>query len=109
MRWPNGQLNGPPSIYAPNAPDGGRHVCEVFDNGQLDANARLIAAAPAMLAALRDIETIGGAGVIERRETGKPTWHALDAIKDAARAAIARTRNGGKNEQKQFDANRVIP
>jgi hypothetical protein len=54
----------------------------------------MIAAAPAMLAALRDIETIGGAGVIERRETGKPTWHALDAIKDAARAAIARAEGG---------------
>ena len=55
-----------------------------------EANARLIAAAPELLAALRELADIGEAGVIERRETGKPTWGALDAIQTIARAAIAK-------------------
>lgn len=55
-----------------------------------DANSRLLAAAPEMLDALRELANIGEAGVIERRETGKPTWSALDAIKSIARAALAK-------------------
>lgn len=53
FRYPNGQLNGTPSVYAPNGNDGGRHVCQVYDNGQLEANARLIAAAPDLLGSLK--------------------------------------------------------
>lgn len=53
------------------------------------ANARLIASAPDLLAALKDIVAICKDGVIERRETGKPTWQALDAMAEIARAAIA--------------------
>ena len=40
--------------------------------------------------ALRSIETMSAGGVIERRETGKPTWYALTAICDTARATLAR-------------------
>jgi len=52
------------------------------------ANARLISSAPALLAALRALAEIGAAGVVEKRETGKPTWSALDAVTNIARAAI---------------------
>ena len=54
------------------------------------ANARLIAAAPDLLAALHELAEIGEGGVIERRETGKPTWSALEAVATIARAAIAK-------------------
>jgi len=43
-----------------------------------------------LLSALEAIAKIGEDGVIERRETGKPTWSALDAIKNIAREAIAK-------------------
>ena len=56
------------------------------------ANAALIAAAPDLLAALEAVASIGEAGVIEKRETEKPTWYALDAVKVIARAALARAR-----------------
>lgn len=55
-----------------------------------NANARLIAAAPAMLAALKELAAIGEAGIIERRETGKPTWCITDALKTIAGEAIAK-------------------
>jgi len=58
------------------------------------ANARIIASAPALLEALRELAEIGEGGVIERRETGKPIWSALDAIKTIARAAIAKAQGG---------------
>ena len=41
-----------------------------------------------LIAALEAIAKIGEEGVIERRETGKPTWNALDAIKQIAQEAI---------------------
>lgn len=47
-----------------------------------------------LLGALREVAAIGEAGVIERRETGKPTWCALDEIKDIANAAIAKAKEG---------------
>jgi hypothetical protein len=47
-------------------------------------------AVPAMVEALRELAAIGGGGVIERRETGKPTWSALDAVQSIARAALAK-------------------
>ena len=42
-----------------------------------------------LVAALREIAGIASCGVIERRETGKPTWYATVAIADAARQALA--------------------
>ena len=62
----------------------GRYIAHGYD----EKNAALIEAAPAMAEALRGIAEISAAGVIERRETGKPTWCAMDAIRDAARAAL---------------------
>jgi hypothetical protein len=53
-------------------------------------HANLLAAAPELLEALRELAEIGEAGVIERRETDKPTWNALGAIKSISRAAIAK-------------------
>ena len=61
---------------------------------EVRANAHLIASAPALLEALRELAEIGEGGVIERRETGKPIWSALDAIKTIARAAIAKAQGG---------------
>lgn len=55
-----------------------------------NANARLIAAAPAMLAALKELAAIAEAGAIERRETGKPSWNIMDAIKATTGEAIAK-------------------
>lgn len=47
-----------------------------------------------LISALEAIEKIGEDGVIERRETGKPTWSALEAVKDIAREAIAKHSSG---------------
>jgi len=71
-------------------------ICQMVPNRNPEtiANARLIASAPTMLEALRAIADIGAAGVIEKRETGKPTWYAMDAMRDAARAAIAAAEGG---------------
>lgn len=49
----------------------------------------LLAAAPKLLAALEAVAAIGEAGIIEIRETGKPTWNALTEVAKTARAAIA--------------------
>ncbi len=43
-----------------------------------------------LISALEAIAKIGEDGVIERRETGKPTWTALAAVKEIAREAIAK-------------------
>lgn len=37
---------------------------------------------------LKSILAICADGVIERRETGKPTWSALDAIAELAKSAL---------------------
>ncbi len=73
----------------------GRQICEPcrwkdYDEGKY--NAILIAAAPDMYAALEKLEQIGEGGVIERIETGIPTWHALDEVKNISRAALAKAR-----------------
>lgn len=52
-------------------------------------NARLVAAAPELLRALRQILAIAESGVVLRHETGKPTWSAGDETAKIARAAIA--------------------
>jgi len=46
--------------------------------------------------ALIQVFRIGEEGVIERRETGKPTWHALDAIKTIAMTAIEKAEGGSR-------------
>lgn len=56
------------------------------------ANARLIAAAPDMLEALKRLETLAKAGVIHRNETGKPQWCLTDEIKKIAGEAIAKVK-----------------
>lgn len=45
-----------------------------------------------LLEALEKLAAIGESGVIERRETGKPTWNALDEIKTIARDAITKVK-----------------
>jgi hypothetical protein len=57
---------------------------------QAEADARLLASAPDLLAALRELLAIGEGGVVLRNETGKPTWSALDAVKSIALLAIAK-------------------
>lgn len=65
-RYPNGQLSGTPYIYAPNGPDMHRHVAEVCidDDAEAattsmqEANARLIAAAPELLALVLRLDAI---------------------------------------------------
>lgn len=59
-----------------------------------EANAKLIAAAPELLAALESIVAISSAGVIHRNETGKPQWSALDEITKIVGAAIAKAKGG---------------
>jgi hypothetical protein len=61
---------------------------------QAEANARLLASAPDLLAALRELLAIGEGGVVLRNETGKPTWSALDAVKSIASEAIAKAEGG---------------
>lgn len=65
---------------------------EEGDDGE--SNARLIAAAPELLSALEQLLEIGERGYIERRETGKPTWHVLPEITKIASAAIAKAKGG---------------
>ena len=92
--------------FVVNGPDDGSkelpiRVCDLRVPAGVDgystgeANARLIAAAPDLLAALEQLAKIGDDGVIERRETGKPTWSALDTVKAISRAAIAKATGQG--------------
>ena len=94
IRWPNGQLKGIPYIYAPNGDDGGRHVCELYNNGQLDANAGLIASAPELLDACRSLMAYveaSGWGDLSLSGTGNP---ALDKLAESTvvltRAALVK-------------------
>jgi len=43
-----------------------------------------------LIAALKEIQKIGKSGVLERRETGKPTWHLNEAVAEIARAILAK-------------------
>lgn len=83
-RWPDGKLSSTPTVYAPNGDDGGRHVCELYDNGQLEANGCLIGAAPDLLRAsnhlLAELELAFPNGV----PAGVDAWMAT------LRAAIAK-------------------
>lgn len=54
-----------------------------------DELVNLRASAPELLAALQALAEISGGGVIEKRETGKPTWYALKEIRKIAVAAIS--------------------
>lgn len=78
-RYPNGKLVAIPYLYAPNAPDGQRHLGEVWGDAP-EANARLIAAAPDLLTSLRRLyeATYGRTDLVAK----------LDF--EHARAAIAR-------------------
>ena len=95
-RWPNGELKGAPYIYAPNGPDGHRHICAPCLDPKASpeiqqeqiANARLLAKVPQMLEALRKLADIGAAGVIERHEIGEPTWYVLEAVTNIVNAAL---------------------
>ena len=78
----HGNSAGVLEISAPDLPA----LCGVI-RGSL-ADARLIAAAPDLLEALRMLRAIGAGGVIERIETGKPTWNALDEVEKIARTAL---------------------
>ena len=60
------------------------------------ANARLIAAAPDLLAALERLANIADEGAVMRHETGKPAWSFIDEVKQSARAAIAKATGGAK-------------
>ena len=55
-----------------------------------DANARLIAAAPELLATLERLLSIANNGAVMRHETGKPAWSFIDEVKTQARAAITK-------------------
>lgn len=47
----------------------------------------------ALLSALETLDAIGRGGVIERRETGKPTWYVLEEIRKVAGGAIDNDRS----------------
>ncbi len=57
------------------------------------ANARLIAAAPELLATLERLLSIANDGAVMRHETGKPAWSFIDEVKTQARAAITKATN----------------
>lgn len=56
------------------------------------ANARLIESTPELLEALESILKLAEAGVIQRNETGKPSWSLTDELKTITRAAIAKAK-----------------
>lgn len=72
----------------------GSLICEMRDGAP--ENARLIAAAPELLAALTEIAELAEKGAIMIHETGKPTWSLVDAVSSIARAAIAKATGGAK-------------
>ena len=63
-------------------------VCRVWQSSFTEANARAIAALPALLTALEALHAIGKDGVAMRHETGKPTWSALEETKKLTQAAL---------------------
>ncbi len=73
----------------PNAAGGCTVIVSEHSIGDYRIRKRIVAL-PDMEEALRRLAEIGEAGIIEKRETGKQTWNALDAVADIARAALAK-------------------
>lgn len=74
IHTPESAAYGMAHIYSPGA--------------NAEANARAIAALPALLTALEALHAIGKDGVAMRHETGKPTWSALEETKKLTQAAL---------------------
>ena len=101
MKNPQNQPTPAPWIAnAARNPDGSQDIYYTGQPGPFKiatcnsttANARLIAAAPDMLAALETLRALGKAGNISRHETDKPTWHLTDEIVRLCDAAISAAR-----------------
>lgn len=80
------------TVHAPYKSRDGQfqHVCDVDQNEQGEANARLIAAAPQLLAALNDLVNVADREVVCNAKV--PAWVAdlLVGPLDTAKAAIAK-------------------
>ena len=93
----------------------GKRVCTMKQAVEDWDRARLIAQAPDLLAerdrlkainaelvaALAELAEIGAAGIISRQGTGIPAWNAFDAVKDIARAALARANKQHQSNDKE--------
>lgn len=101
--WTSGQVgNGQVfDIIGADVTGRGREIVGSFRASQNrdanEANARLIAAAPELLAALEIINALAKNGIITRHETGKPTWCLVNELSKITNAALARAT--GKAEQ----------
>jgi hypothetical protein len=71
-KYPNGKYNGRPYVYAPNAAEPYRHVCELFtEPPETDSNGHLLAASWEMRATLgKALEFALG------HPDRTPDWHA---------------------------------
>lgn len=77
-------------VIGPNGETIVSHHSMTYLDDTAMADARLIASAPELLAALESILSLAKAGVIHRNETGKPQWSLTGELQTIARAAIAR-------------------
>jgi hypothetical protein len=83
------------------APKAETPIAKIWAGTHSEANARLIASAPALLverdalrAAMKAIIKACKEGVIQRNETGKPQWSALDHMEAIASTALALSKGG---------------